>query len=121
MKLRLASDTIRIRVRKSDIGLLQKEGRLLESIALPAGPPFEFAVQLDPHKKEMDVSWEGQRLTVWLPAGPAGQWIDSEQVGMEASLPLAGNAALDVVVEKDFPCQHQPTTDPSDTFHELAP
>ena len=121
MKLRLASNMIRIRVRKSDVEQLRTEGRLVESISLPAGPPFEFALELDAGRSVIDASWEGQRLTVWLPAGSAGEWIDNDQVGLEASLPLPGADRLNVAVEKDFPCQHQPTSDPSDTFHELAP
>ena len=121
MKLRCSTNTIRIRLRKSDVDRLRNEGRLLESIALPTGPAFEFALQLDAERQDIAVSWENQTLMVHLPAISAGKWIESEQVGMETSLPLAGGTSLEILVEKDFPCQHQPNANPSDTFHELAP
>ncbi|MBK7407803.1 MAG: hypothetical protein IPJ40_06815 [Saprospirales bacterium] len=120
MKLRCSANQIRIRVRKSDIDHLRNVGSLLESVALPAGLPFGFALKIDAGNQEITVSWEAQTLVVYLPEAAARKWIESEEVGIEASLPLPGGASLEVG-GKDFPCQHQPTANPSDTFHELAP
>lgn len=111
MKLRCASDSIRFRVRKSDMESLEKNGHLVEQ----AGNHFGFALEIDPDASEMGLLFKGKVLTVSLPHGLARQWIESEEVGMEAIL----DGVL-VVVEKDFPCEHKPTSDPHDTFRELA-
>lgn len=120
MKLRCAGDQIRIRVRKSDIETLDRDGQLTETIALPEGGPFGFSIRLDGQAQQISVRQDGFLLTVSLPENQARQWINSEEVGMEAALPTINQGLLQVAVEKDFPCQHQPTKNPEDTFGELV-
>ena len=121
MKLRLSSDSIRIRVRKSDIEALRQTGRIAEHILLPDGESFGFALQTDSSGSAISAFMEREVLTVSLPAAAAGQWMQSEEVGMETSCALPGGTSLLVLVEKDFPCQHQESSNPEDTFHELLP
>lgn len=121
MKLRCSSGSIRLRVLRSDIEALRQSGRVLESIGLPGGGSFGFALQIDNKPAGMSAFWEDRLLTVSLPAKPARDWMDSEQVGMEASLSLPDGAELHLLVEKDFPCQHQETSHPGETFGELVP
>jgi hypothetical protein len=120
MKLRFSSDQIRIRVRKSDIEALERDGQLTETIALPGGGNFGFSIRLDGQTQQIYVRQEGSLLAVFLPENQARHWINSEEVGMEAALPTANQGLLQVAVEKDFPCQHQPTKNPEDTFGELV-
>lgn len=119
MKLRCAGDQIRIRVRKSDIEALERDGHLKEIIALPGGGQFGFAILFDGQAQQISVRQDGALLSVCLPETQARQWIHSDEVGLEAALPTANEGLLQVVVEKDFPCQHQPTRNPEDTFGEL--
>lgn len=120
MKLRCAGDQIRIRVRKSDIEALERDGQLTENIPLPGGGQFGFSIVLDAQADQISVRQEGFLLAVSLPGNEARKWINSEEVGLEAALPVANQGILQVAVEKDFPCQHQPTKNPEDTFGELA-
>ncbi len=120
MKLRCAGDHIRIRVRKSDIEAQERDGQLTEAITLPGGGQFGFSIRLDGQAKQISVRQEGFLLAVALPEDQARQWINSEEVGMEAALPTTNQGLLQVAVEKDFPCQHQPTKNPEDTFGELV-
>lgn len=120
MKLRCSGDQIRIRVRKSDVEALERDGQLTETIALPGGGHFGFSIRLDKLAGQISLRQDGFLLSVSLPENQARQWINSEEVGMEAALPTANQGLLQVAVEKDFPCQHQPTQNPEDTFGELV-
>lgn len=120
MKLRCSGDQIRIRMRKSDVEALERDGQLTETIALPEGGHFGFSIRLDKLAGQISLRQDGFLLSVSLPENQARQWINSEEVGMEAALPTANQGLLQVAVEKDFPCQHQPTQNPEDTFGELV-
>lgn len=120
MKLRCSSDQIRLRLRKSDIETLQRNGSLEERIPLPGGGQFGFAIRFDGQANEAGLRWEDGLLLVSLPEKQARQWILSDEVGIEAFLATSKQDALHLAVEKDFPCQHQPTQNPEDTFHELS-
>jgi len=121
MKLRCTSGSIRLRLLRSDIATLQQKGRILESLSLPDGGSFGFALKVSGEPAKMSAFWQNNLLTVSLPEGPARAWMDSEQVSMEAALDLPGGGKLAVLVEKDFPCHHDPAANAGETFGELVP
>lgn len=121
MKLRCSSGNIRIRLLRSDISVLGQTGHIAEQIELPAGGSFGFSLSLAESQSQLGAAWEEGLLHITLPSGPARQWMSSEEVGMEETLDLPGGGKLFLLVEKDFPCQHQPDSNPGDTFHELVP
>ncbi|MBK6619831.1 MAG: hypothetical protein IPH04_21030 [Saprospirales bacterium] len=121
MKLRCSSGNIRIRVLRSDIATLGQTGRIAEQIELPAGGSFGFSLSLAEGQNQLGAAWDDGVLHITLPSGPARDWMNSEQVGMEETFELSGGGKLSLLVEKDFPCQHQPGSNPGETFHELVP
>lgn len=123
MKLRCTTGSIRIRVQRSDIEALRKYGMKSEIIHLPDGNAFGFSLMISKNEKDhpIAVDFEDFMVEVFLPAKSAGEWMDSEQVGMEDSLNLPDGSKLVVLVEKDFPCHHNPAANPGETFGELVP
>jgi len=117
MKLRLQKNSIRFRVRKSDLELLNQQGFVQESVQFP-NTVFMF---------QLRVSCEGEpaaefcehSITANIPAGIATAWMNTGEVGIY-HVQHINNQNLEITIEKDFPCKDRSEEDRSDTFVELA-
>lgn len=114
MKIRCTQDSIRLRVRKSDIALLAKGQKVAEILHFPTGNTLIFTLEIGP-VEHLQVQYEEASLAVHLPERIAQNWINTEQVGIEDTL-----GQLHLLIEKDFPCAHRPHENKADTFEELA-
>jgi hypothetical protein len=115
MKIRCQANSLRFRLRKSDVEALSKEGKLRADIAFGLG--FELYTATIP---SMAASLVGGLLRVGLPISIAKAWMASDAVAIEESLSLGKAQSLHILIEKEFPCQHQPDEENQDTFGELA-
>ncbi|MCI5083979.1 MAG: hypothetical protein MRY78_19935 [Saprospiraceae bacterium] len=114
MKIRCTQDSIRMRVRKSDVAKLKADGHVEETLHFPNGEIFRFELMVSEGTRIEAVS-ATQHLKVSIPSKEATHWLDTDQVGLEAQL-----GALHLLIEKDFPCAHRPQENKADTFEELA-
>lgn len=120
MKLRFEHQSIRLRVRKSDLEKLGRLGFIQETVAFPVGK-LVYQLEMQEHLENVQVSMSGEVITVGLPAQQAKSWMDSEEVGIYTSLSLKqADISLTVIIEKDFPCKHGSAHDNADTFEELS-
>lgn len=119
MKIRCVENSIRLRLRKSDIAILKQEKRLINTLNFPLGNYLNFGIIII-KEKGLDVKLENSELIVGIPQSIALEWFDSNRVSLEKYLPLADKRQLHVLIEKDFPCKHV-EEDFEDTFHELQP
>lgn len=120
MKLRCTHNSIRIRVRKSDLDKLDQEGQVKEQINLGGNVIFEFSLNKASSTKIITANLQGSLLSVSLPESSAHHWIHSNEVGMEITQALSKDESLHILIEKDFPCTDRENEDKSDTFWELA-
>lgn len=120
MKLRCTHNSVRLRLRKSDLTTLVSQGRVQEAVVFAPGEQLIFAL-LAGTDATITVTFRGGALQVAVPAATLHHWMESNQVGIEAWLPVGEQGPLQVLIEKDFPCQHQLETSWNDTFHELVP
>ncbi len=116
MKLRLEGNSIRLRVRKSDLNTLQKEGKIIEKLTFPDQSVFNYQLFMDKNATQLTAEWSNEGIFVTLPVSEMQIWIQSNEVGIEATL----SSGLYVLIEKDFPCKDRPLEDTADTFFELA-
>ena len=121
MKLRTTNNSIRIRIRKSELALLKNDSKIEEVIYFPNDVQFAFALAVAKEVEEISVSLNQNTLTILIPHNIAIGWINTNQVGIEYNLPISIDKNLHVLIEKDFPCLDRSNEDKSDTFWELAP
>ncbi len=121
MKLRTTHNSIRIRIRKSELVTLQNEQRVEESIQFPNGVCLKFALVTKPNIPTTHAHLENNELILSIPTEEAQKWMNTNQVGIETHSDLGGGEQLHLLIEKDFPCLDRPEEDKSDTFWELAP
>jgi hypothetical protein len=115
MKFRCISNSIRFRVRKSDLEMLQARGFVEEAVHFASGACFRFRLEWS-QAPVLEASFEEGCISVLLPGEQAREWIASEAVAIEQHI-----GELQILIEKDFPCRHTSESNREDTFHELAP
>jgi len=110
MKLRIYDNSVRLRLRRSEVDRLAVEGRLERTVDF-ARRPFHYAIALDPDTKAAYVAYEGDLIEVRLPFHEGQAWCRSEEVSYAAP-----DAAPSVLVEKDFVRSFVPEPDDHDRF-----
>lgn len=115
MKLRIEGNSIRLRVKKSDLERLKKEGIVRESVAFLKGFHFYYELKTDAKIKTIEATFSSGIIAVSIPLSMSDTWIDTEQVGLENT----AENGLFVLIEKDFPCKTRADEDKNDLFQEL--
>ncbi|GJM34209.1 MAG: hypothetical protein DHS20C18_32100 [Saprospiraceae bacterium] len=119
MKLRCTRNSIRIRLRKSELEQLKKDKHCTEVMYFPGQRVLTFGIFIR-SVTSINVSLHDNQIQIVLPEIEAEHWIETDQVGMETQLALSKESFLHVLVEKDFPCKDRADEDKSDTFEDLA-
>ena len=120
MKLRCVHNSIRIRIKKSELQKLDSEGIITETISFGGTTMFAYSLAVDAMRDEVNAEFIDNLLAVHIPLVQAQQWITSNEVGIEINQVLDNEEKLHILIEKDFPCLDRVDEDKSDTFVELA-
>lgn len=116
MKLRIEGNSIRLRVKKSELERLKIEGKVHETVSFVKGFDFHYELVISERGSHVDVVFTHSTITVEIPLSMATAWIETEQVGLENTL----NNGLYILIEKDFPCKTRDDEDKNDLFQELV-
>lgn len=103
MKIRIEDNSIRLRLRRSEVRRLQEERRIAAYTTLPEGR-FEYVLELCESCQTLNAKRTSEGIMVQLPAVAGRGWDASPQVGFEHTLMLKDGGALRLLVEKDFVC-----------------
>jgi hypothetical protein len=120
MKLRCIDNSIRLRLKRSDVDTLAKEKYLSISVGFPGGAFLKYELRIA-SVKSIEAIFNNGLISIRLPENKAMEWITSEEVGMDKEIELPDGQILSILVEKDFPCKNRPDEDKADTFQELVP
>lgn len=119
MKLRFDKNSLRLRVKKSDLQLLSEKNSIHETVHFPDSS-FDYLLSISDHSNEVTARMQGQSIEVTIPSGIAMAWINNDETGIYQTITFGNNHSLDIIIEKDFPCKGQPEADQSDSFTELS-
>lgn len=108
MKLRIQANSIRLRLGPRELQRLVREGQVEESTSFGPAPAQRFSYALQTSQSaQLQATFENGRLSVRLPRALLDRWAASDQVGIEATQPVADGAILTILLEKDFECLDQ--------------
>lgn len=118
MKLRINHNSVRLRLTQTELKRFAAEGSLSQTINFSPNPSNTLQYCLIKHaNKTIELVFDKNCLSIFVPHHLAQQWTDTDLVGFEAHLPIANNQQLFVLVEKDFKClDDRPYEDESDNF-----
>ena len=109
MKVRCVDQSVRLRLRKSDIVQLLETGQVQVRLNGPGTFSLTYLLQTDEGEGLRCVQ-RGTALSFLLPAKEIRQWANSNEVGIERVLPTEGTD-FHFLLEKDFPCKDRPDED----------
>ena len=115
MKLRIKSNSIRIRLTKTEVEKLANTG-YLEDQTLFANNKFVYVLQMVDEGNELSASLDTNKITMFVPAVLIKDWPENNIVGFNANMPVAENEKLYLLLEKDFVCLDETTEDQSDNY-----
>jgi hypothetical protein len=117
MKLRISGNSIRLRVRRSEVAKLTAGERIAETVHLGCSEQaaLTYAVGTEA-ASAVQARYEGGEILVLLPKDEASIWAGTEQVGIYATVDVGAYGKLDVIVEKDFACLDLSDAESEDTF-----
>jgi hypothetical protein len=118
MKLRLQSNSIRLRLKRGEVEQLTKTGRVEEKIIMGSGTTdiFHYVLQSTDAVSEMHAVLEHKEILVLVPVETVSRWAAGNEVGMETSLRVGDHRQLQVLIEKDFACLTGTDAQNADTF-----
>lgn len=119
MKLRVRQNLIRFRLTRSEVERLENEGSVSESIIFGHHPDRRLTYSLiaDGSINAFESDFRDGTIVVKVPKQRALQWCGSDEAGIEARVPIGDDAALNILIEKDFAClKARPGEDESDAF-----
>ena len=111
---------MRIRLRKSELVSLQQDKVITETVNFPAGSAFSYALAISSSIEQVQATYEKNQMCISIPVTIASQWMNTNEVGIHADIPLPNGESLSILIEKDFPCNDREDEDKSDTFWELV-
>jgi len=105
MKLRIKGNSIRLRLRQSDVDRLAMNGAVEESTIFGSGrgQRLDYEIRVAGDDTVVRASFDGRRIVVRVPDEMLTRWADSDQIGIYAMQPT-DQGELAVVIEKDFVC-----------------
>ena len=112
MKIRIHDDSLRCRLGRRELGELVATGFLVSTTRFPTGR-VRFGLSLDPDLETALVDCADGLVGIGLPLEAFTRWArgSEESYGFSASL---GDGTLDILIEKDFPCDSRPDCPASD-------
>jgi hypothetical protein len=116
MKLRIHSNSIRVRLTQSEVRRIADGGDVEQTTVFS---PFEklcARVECSRDVQKLVATFNNQNVTMLLPALEASQWANSEQTGIEADQPAGDGTVLRLIVEKDLECLHPRAEEVGDAF-----
>lgn len=120
MKCRFTNNSIRFRLRKSDLNSLLEKGKVQTQLNVSFNQCLTFTLKMhEDLKAPYDVQFVSGDLILSIAKEIVQPWSLTDSLTLHHSLSVKDNEVLDILVEKDLPCKDRPDEDKSDTFQEL--
>ena len=118
MKLRICGDSIRLRLKISEVERIAAGESLVEVTHLPDSV-LTYCLEVS-ENGGMTATFSDGKLVVTLPKADAEAWANTSEVSLLSEQPLADAGTLSLLVEKDFEClepgHHRDCRDDEDTY-----
>ncbi len=120
MKLRCDQNSLRLRLRRSEIEKFRLGESLRTDVYFSYGFSFSYELRHDPDATEIRATSFGGAISIAVPTELAKKWANSDEIALEQFQKIDHTTNLHILIEKDFPCKDRPDEDKTDFFTELA-
>lgn len=108
MKLRMAGNSLRLRLSTADLQQLAVTGQVTEKLTfgILESDTLQYILCLSA-VPEVTASLAGTTIKVQLPESLAQEWLTTGLISLSGAVPNAMGQPLKILVEKDQDCNHQ--------------
>lgn len=111
MKLRIQGNSLRLRLTRSEVAALDRNGAVEESAQFAAGNRLTYRIGTLAGSGGMQAELTGGTVAVHVPAGAVAAWAASDEVGLNGR-----DGPLRIAIEKDFRCLTRAGAEEPDAF-----
>jgi hypothetical protein len=119
MKLRITSNSIRLRLLRSEVERFARAGQISEEIEFGTDRSsyMRYSLVTSPEAESITARFRGNEISIVVPRAIATRWTSSDEVGFESEQSIGSGESLKILVEKDFECIDRPADpDREDAF-----
>lgn len=116
MKIRIKGNSIRYRLTQTEIANFGKNGVLEEKTEFFNGLSFYYRLEKKAGIENMEASYSGNRICIFVPAKMAEEWTTTDIVGFDHNMKMGDGKELFLLIEKDFVCIDHTFEDQSDNY-----
>lgn len=116
MKVRIKGNSIRYRLTKTEIDNFGKLGFLEEKTEFLNGPSFRYRLENKVGIENMEASFSGNMICIFVPENIAAEWTTTDVVGFDNKMNIGDGKELFLLIEKDFVCLDHSFEDQSDNY-----
>lgn len=118
MKLRIRANSIRLRLKRSEVDMLAAGTSIVEQTHFP-NSILTFRLDIA-EISEIAASFDDGNINVSIPKTKVLDWANTDEVSLFAEQKLSGADSLSLLIEKDFAClepgHNRNCEDDEDTF-----
>lgn len=105
MKIRIAGNSIRLRLKKPEVMTFGREGSITERIEFGSASEDQIGFILTKSDSEtIEAVFSKNIITIGIPSVLADRWVNTGLVGIEDKVMLKDERMVSVLIEKDFAC-----------------
>lgn len=110
MKLRIKSNSIRLRLLRSEVERFASAGQISEEIEFGTDRSsyLRYSLVTSPEADAVSARFRGNEISIVVPVAIAKNWASSDEVGFESEQSIGSGESLKILVEKDFECVDRP-------------
>jgi hypothetical protein len=118
VKLRLQLNSIRFRLKQSEVEQFVRTGRVEEKIISGSGDEgtFSYVLESVDSVSSSRATLKPRAIIVQVPPDAVMRWASTDQIGIEDDQPVDNQTSLRILIEKDFACIDGTDEDNTDTF-----
>src|SRR4051812_21116907 len=105
MKVRIAGNKIRFRLKEPEVKRLQLKGTISEVLEFGFDPAQRISFTIAGSDTDtISVELKNNEIIVGVPKTKLTEWTSTELVGFDAAVDTGKGKIIDVLLEKDFMC-----------------
>ncbi len=115
MKIRIQGNTVRLRLKKSEIDLFAQKGIVSEKTVFLSNSIFTYTLKSST-EKEISTTFDNNNIIVSIPKTIAENWVNSDIVSLKNT-----NTTPEILIEKDFKCTSKDCEETAEQINDSFP
>ena len=117
MKIRIQGNSIRFRLKQTEVKHFNEEGEIKEELSFGILPADKLSFVLKAGGSgAFTITFESNVVMLQVPAVICAEWTNTDLVGFEEKVTIGEGEMITVLIEKDFKCLDGSDVDNKDTY-----